>query len=58
MNDKDTLNRVRLRNIKRAKIKQLESQLTLQIKEEESEETIQQTINDIEKTKKEIQKLM
>ena len=58
MTDKDTLNKVRLRNIKRAKIKQLESQLTLQIKEEESEETIQQTINDIEKTKKEIQKLM
>lgn len=58
MNDKDTLNKVRLRNIKRAKLKQLESQLTLQIKEEESEETIQQTINDIEKTKKEIQKLM
>ena len=58
MNDKDTLNKVRLRNIKRAKLKQLETQLTLQIKEEESEETIQQTINDIEKTKKEIQKLM
>ena len=58
MNDKDTLNKVRLRNIKRAKLKQLESQLTLQIKEEESEETIQQTIQDIEKTKKEIQKLM
>lgn len=58
MTDKDTLNKVRLRNIKRAKLKQLESQLTLQIKEEESEETIQQTINDIEKTKKEIQKLM
>lgn len=58
MTDKDTLNRVRLRNIKRAKLKQLESQLTLQIKEEESEETIQQTIDDIEKTKKEIQKLM
>lgn len=58
MTDKDTLNKVRLRNIKRAKIKQLESQLTLQIKEEESEETIQQTIQDIEKTKKEIQKLM
>lgn len=58
MNDKDTLNKVRLRNIKRAKLKQLESQLTLQINNEESEETIQQTINDIEKTKKEIQKLM
>ena len=58
MTDKDTLNKVRLRNIKRAKLKQLESQLTLQIKEEESEETIQQTIQDIEKTKKEIQKLM
>lgn len=58
MTDKDTLNKVRLRNIKRAKIKQLESQLTLQIKDEESDETIQQTINDIEKTKKEIQKLM
>ena len=58
MNDKDTLNKVRLRNIKRAKLKQLVSQLTLQIKEEESEETIQQTIQDIEKTKKEIQKLM
>lgn len=58
MNDKDTLNKVRLRNIKRAKLKQLESQLTLQINDEESEETIQQTINDIEKTKKEIQKLM
>ena len=58
MNDKDTLNKVRLRNIKRAKLKQLETTLTLQIKEEESEETIQQTINDIEKTKKEIQKLM
>ena len=52
MNDKDTLNKVRLRNIKRAKLKQLESQLTLQINNEESEETIQQTINDIEKTKK------
>ena len=58
MTDKDTLNKVRLRNIKRAKLKQLETTLTLQIKEEESEETIQQTINDIEKTKKEIQKLM
>lgn len=58
MNDKDTLNKVRLRNIKRAKLKQLESQLTLQINDEESEETIQQTIDDIEKTKKEIQKLM
>ena len=58
MTDKDTLNKVRLRNIKRAKLKQLESQLTLQINNEESEETIQQTINDIEKTKKEIQKLM
>ena len=58
MNDKDTLNKVRLRNIKRAKLKQLESQLTLQIHDEESEETIQQTINDIEKTKQEIQKLM
>ena len=51
-------NRERLKLLKRAKLKQLESQLTLQIKEEESEETIQQTINDIEKTKKEIQKLM
>ncbi len=58
MTDKDTLNKVRLRNIKRAKLKQLESQLTLQINDEESEETIQQTIQDIEKTKKEIQKLM
>lgn len=58
MTDKDTLNKVRLRNIKRAKLKQLETTLTLQIKEEESEETIQQTIQDIEKTKKEIQKLM
>ena len=58
MTDKDTLNKVRLRNIKRAKLKQLESQLTLQINDEESAETIQQTINDIEKTKKEIQKLM
>lgn len=58
MTDKDTLNKVRLRNIKRAKLKQLESQLTLQINDEESEETIQQTITDIEKTKKEIQKLM
>lgn len=58
MTEKDTLNKVRLRNIKRAKLKQLESLLTLQIKDEESEETIQQTIDDIEKTKKEIQKLM
>lgn len=58
MTEKDTLNKVRLRNIKRAKLKQLESLLTLQIKDEESDETIQQTIDDIEKTKKEIQKLM
>lgn len=58
MTEKDVLNKVRLRNIKRAKLKQLESLLTLQIKDEESDETIQQTIDDIEKTKKEIQKLM
>lgn len=58
MTEKDVLNKVRLRNIKRAKLKQLESLLTLQIKDEESDETIQQTIDDIEKTKKDIQKLM
>ena len=57
MQSDDTLTRVRLRNIKRAKLKQLESTLTLQINDEESEETIQQTIQDIEKTKMEIKKL-
>lgn len=58
MTDKDTLNKVRLRNLKRAKIKQLETQLTLQIKEGESEETIQETISNIEKLKKQVKQLM
>ncbi|MEE1227209.1 MAG: hypothetical protein UHM08_08930 [Bacteroidales bacterium] len=57
MQSDDTLTRVRLRNIKRAKLKQLEATLTLQINDEESDETIQQTIQDIEKTKMEIKKL-
>ena len=54
---KDTLNKVRLRNIKRAKLKQLECELDLQIKQDADKETITETKTRITKLKQELQKL-
>lgn len=53
----DTFTRVRLRNLKRAKLKQLECQLELQNKNNADSKTIHQTMKDISKVKSEIQSL-
>lgn len=54
---KDTLNKVQLRNIKRAKLKQLECELDLQIKQDADKETITETKTRITKLKQELQKI-
>lgn len=54
MTTKDTLNKVRLRNIKRAKLKQVECELDLQIKQGVSKEIQLETETKITKLKQEI----
>lgn len=58
MTANDTLTKVKLRNIKRAKLKQLQTLLELQIKNKTDKETINQTKKEIQKTQTEIKKLM
>ena len=55
MTTKDILNKVRLRNLKRAKLKQVECELALQIKQGESKEILSETETKITKLKQEIQ---
>jgi len=57
MTAKDTLNKVRLRNIKRAKLKQQQTQLNLCLKNGCDKETINELQKDIQKLKLEIKKL-
>ena len=56
-NVKKVYNQTRLRNLKRAKLKMLESQLQYQNKQGADEHTIHQTMKDIHQVKSEIQKL-
>lgn len=54
---KKTYNKTRLRNLKRAKLKQRETELQLQIKNKTDDKIITQTMNDISKLKIEIKNL-
>lgn len=57
MTPKDTFNKVQLRNLKRASLKQKECELDLKIKEGADKETIFTLQKEIKKLKLEIKKL-
>ena len=57
INEIDVINRTRLRNLKRAKLKQLESQLQYQKKQGYDSKTIHQTMKDISHVQSEIKNL-
>ena len=57
MTSKNTLNKIKLRNLKRAKLKQREAELQLYLNKKYSNQTITQTIKDINKLKREINNL-
>ena len=54
MSEKNTLNKVRLRNLKRAKIKQLECEKSIKIKQDADKETISKIDSEISHLQKEI----
>lgn len=57
MSAKEVYNNIRLLNLKRAKLRQLECQLELQNKNGASQKEIHQTMKDINHVQKEIQGL-
>ena len=57
MTSKNTLNKIKLRNLKRAKLKQREAELQLYLNKKYSNQKITQTIKDINKLKREINNL-
>lgn len=57
MTEKDTLNRVRLRNLKRAKIKQLDCQLKLCLKEGSDNIRVGELLDEISKLEQEVENL-
>ena len=54
MSAKEVYNQIRLKNIKRAKLRQKEAELELQNKKQADPKTIHQTMKDINKLKKEL----
>jgi hypothetical protein len=57
MTTKDVYTRTRIRNIKRAKLKQKECELQLQKKQGADEKTILQTMKEIQQVKQDIKNL-